>query len=138
MSGLLTYADSEQAVRLWLRTTGVGALARVDFGAGTDYQPATDGALVTVGQAGGRPDPSTPTDLPVITFTIWGATKKQAADVKSALLGALHNVHDAATAAGVIGDAVVVTCLWRPDPDAGTPRYVVDALIAVKPTEEQP
>jgi hypothetical protein len=134
MSAVMTYPDSEQAVRLWLRTVIAATTARVDFGAGTDYQPDRDGALITLGQAGGGPDPHTPTDLPVISFTVTAAKKKQAAAVRTALLNALHTVRNAATAAGTVADARVVTCLWRPDPATGTPRYIVDALIAVKPT----
>lgn len=133
MTTPLTYTDSEQAVRLWLRgITSVTALARIDFGAGTDYDPATDGALIVISQVGGTPDAYTPLDVPLISFACWGAKKKTAADVKTALLGALHSLTRTVTDAGVLLDATVTTALYAPD-DTGTPRYVVDALVTVRP-----
>lgn len=128
-----TYTDSEQAARLWLRAALPTGTARVDFGTGTDYLPAKHGPLIVIGQVGGGPDPHTSVDLPVLSFTVWGATKKQASDVKTLLLGLLHTVHGADTPAGVLEDVRVLTVLWTPDTD-GTARYVIDAQLAVKPT----
>lgn len=140
MTVTVTYADAELAVRTWARAepTLVDVVGTRTFFALPDkYLPSVRGAAITVNQIGGVPDGLTALDLPELQFDCWGATKADAAAVRTALVAALHNLTriTVTTTQGpvVLADARVTGSLFSPD-DTGDPvfpRYVVTAQIGV-------
>lgn len=131
-----TYVEIEGPLRTYLRTisaltTVVGQ--RIFFGppdAGTSFP------FITFSRIGGGPQANLPLDDAVVSFSVWGSTKEEAADVSAVLVGVLENiVAGTVLEAGVVcGGASVTLWLWRPDTstDKPTARYLVDCRITVK------
>lgn len=131
------YKEVEGPLRTYLR--GVSALTalvaqKIFFGppdVGTSFP------FITFNRIGGGPQANlTPLDDAVVSFSVWGSTKEEAADVSAVLVGTLENiVAGTVLEAGVVcGGASVTLWLWRPDTstDKPTPRYLVDSRITVK------
>lgn len=110
--------DSEDDARTWARSAIPSVGGRVFFGfpAGTPTLP-----LITVSRISGPSDSSVPLDYPRLTWSVWGKTKKEAADVWRELVDALR-VHG----------AFDIFSVWLPDDEAKLARYVVDASQTVK------
>lgn len=137
------FGDVEGGVRSWARANslltpllGSGTTARVFFGVPTSYDPKTNGAALVLYRSGGAPRPgATPLDQPRLTFDCWGASKADAASLAVAVVEAIERVGQG-TALGAslraVSASVVMGPLWLPDPESGTPRYVVDASWTVR------
>lgn len=133
----LEYPDAEGAVRAWARAhTGLrakfGNPARIYFGA-PDGEPTLP--LLTLSRAGGAPvEGDYPIDYPLIGFHVWGTSKAQAADAAMALVNAVNNVRDSTLAGtdAVLCEGTVTLLVWSPDPDNNRPRYLVDAVFAIR------
>lgn len=139
---VLAYADAESAVKVWARAeAGLVAVVahRTFLGLPDKYLPSEKGPAISFSMIGGAPDGTTPLDLPQIQFSCWGATRAEAGQVRTALIGALHSLTriTVTTDTGdvTLADARVLASFFRPDAagDPVFPRYIVTALIAVLP-----
>lgn len=142
MTATLVFTDTEGAVRTWLRThpllVAAGNGDRVFFGipAGITYP------IITVGRIGGGPNGGlAPLDNPRLSFSVWGNTKKTAADVVLALVSAIEQLENEPLDAATFGHgATVDTILWLPERgtegDADKPRYIVDATFTTSARSE--
>jgi hypothetical protein len=134
---VLQYPDAEGAIRAWARAHAVlrtkfGNPARIYFGA-PDGDPILP--LLTLSRVGGAPvDGDYPVDLPLIGFHVWGNSKAQAADAAMALVNAINGLRDSTLAGtdAVLCDGTVTLLVWSPDPDNDRPRYLVDAVFAIR------
>lgn len=124
-----TYVDVEGPVRAWLRGLNLNDVgARVFIGLPErNAFPAISLALID-----GRLDAGeAPLANPVITFSVWGGSRSQAAAIVWALCSAIGSVRSVdLTSLRLMGAEVITGPVFRPDPD-GKPRYVVDAAFAV-------
>lgn len=110
--------DSEDDARTWARSAIPLVAGRVFFGFPPD-SPALP--LITVSRISGISDDTVPVDYPRLTWSVWGANKKQAADVWRQLVDALRD-----------NGAFDIFSVWLPDSEAKLARYVVDATQVAK------
>lgn len=130
----VTLPDAEGAVRSWLRGLGLAG-GRVFFA--VPEAPANEPIpmpLVTVTRAGGAPDDELPIDQALLLFSVWGTTKREAAEAAGSLVTILR------AAAGVVTDQMTLDSVsgitgpvWTPDDDAHQPRYIVTATFNLRP-----
>lgn len=131
MSTIIVFPDVEQATRVWLRSITTSAAGRVYFGT---PDKTTNDPFVTLFRVGGGPLISeVPTDAARISFSCWAQTKHAAQQLSAEVASAVFNLR----AGDVMGEctvcfATMLSSLWVPDSQSGTPRYIVDATIAVR------
>lgn len=129
-----TFTDVERPVRDWLRTESLDGIGqRVYLGVpGDATYPLIDISLVD----GGVQPGDTPLAVPLFQFSVWGdgpnADRASLQAIAWALVGVLQATNYAASGdAALMGVEVVSGPVPRYDPD-GTPRYVIEAAIAMK------
>lgn len=125
------FADTEAAVRTWIRSLGLAAFFAVPTGAGVVFP------LVTVSRIGGRPQAGqAPLEDVLLVLDVWGTTKEQAAD-------AMRTLGDALVAAESVPldertwcyGFTVENVVWLPDPPPSKlKRYsmTVTATVAAR------
>jgi hypothetical protein len=126
-------ADVEYATREWLRVLpSITALVgtRVHFGIPAN---ATF-PLIVITRVGGGPDLYLPIDRARLSLSCWGQTKQSAARVAQLVASEIRELDNTAMGADAVGFAgSVASIIWLPDPTSGTPRYVVEAGLSVRP-----
>jgi hypothetical protein len=131
--------DAEGALRTHLRDgVDLGPASGMIF---FDVPPIPKGLtdvplpLITLGRVGGLPDDELPIDHPVIGFSVWGNTKREAAVVAGLLIAALRSIGGSQTEEALFdGTSDISGPTWSPDDAAGKARYVVVATIHLRPT----
>lgn len=125
--------DVEGIARAWARSLDLGAASgRVFFG--TPKQPVAY-PIVTVERIGGLPDGAVPLDQARLTWSVWSDQGKGSAfSVAQRLAAELRAVTNHAGVGGrIVGAVVTLGPRWTPDVDGHLARYVVDALLSVRP-----
>jgi len=137
----LTLIDSEAAIRTWARSEShiTAAVAdRVFFATPQTYERTAPESWIVLSLV---TETHQPGDVgfqrPLIQFTCYGRTKAVAADVALAVQAAGRSFVGRPVTVGpaTIVAAEVSAKRWLPDPTTGTPRYVVDLLLAVRGAE---
>ena len=136
----ITYPTATMGpIRDWLRTQDatLGASTRVYVGGvPRTIDPATDGKTIALQRVAGGGDQYSPLMLPIVQFDCWASTGPDAEALANALEGLLTSTaHGTVLESGVaaFAGARIDSVVWLPDPDSDTPRYVVTALVAIKP-----
>jgi hypothetical protein len=128
-----TLPDVEGPIRTWARAlnlTNVGTRVFLGLPERCTF-PAIDMTLLD----GGFQPGEAPLANVLVSFSVWGGTRQQAASGAWALASAIESLRATtfdSTLTGMVGQ-VVTGPLFRPDPDK-KPRYLVDASLTVRPT----
>lgn len=126
--------DVEYAVRQHLRDLDLaGVVGReVHFG----IPDAVPSAFVTLERVGGGFVSGTaPLESVRLGLAAWGASKKEAGDIARALSDLFFTIEEEDIGNGVhVGGATVDLVLWRPSPETGRARYIVDVSVIARPS----
>lgn len=131
MSTITATPDIEYALREWIKGRGVAG-ASIYFGVPDDVPSL----FVTLARIGGSSTPGTAgLDEALVSFSVWGSTKKEAGDAARKLKDELSNLEAADIGNGVHVYGVTPELFsWRPDPETSRPRYIVDVRVYARTT----
>lgn len=130
---IIVVADAEDIVLAWLKTLTIATLPAENRFLQPKGNPLPRVQLSQVGVASENDGFS----VVRISFQVVAANRPQAKSIKKALKGELLSLNyagDVVTSQGVLLGAEVVSDVWYPDPESDTPKYIVDARVAVRPT----
>lgn len=140
MTPVVNFTEPEGLVKAWLATTSVaGHVTRTTDGGTSIFLAMPSSAplpAVVVTRVGGGPrvTKELPEDNARISFDCWGKTRTQVSGIAYAVMAELESLSRAGgytVGNAHLAAAEVLVCLWQPDPESDTARYVVDALVTV-------